>query len=76
LRNVCIAMGNSGDVSFVPQLLDVLHDNEPLIRGHAVWALTQLTAGDTDVQQQIQLLKDNEQHKDVLAEIAGFERII
>ncbi|HIP06911.1 MAG TPA: tRNA epoxyqueuosine(34) reductase QueG [Mariprofundaceae bacterium] len=76
LRNVCIAMGNSGDMIFVPQLLDVLHDNEPLIRGHAVWALAQLAADDADVQQQIQLLKDNEQHKNVLAEIASFERVI
>jgi len=76
LRNVCIAMGNSGDVSFVPQLLDVLHDNEPLIRGHAVWALGQLAVSDSSVQQHIQVLKDNEQHKDVLAEIASFERVI
>ncbi len=76
LRNVCIAMGNSGDIHFAPQLLTVLNDNEPLIRGHAVWALQQLAAHDEKVQQHIQVLKDNEQNKDVLAEIASFERII
>ena len=76
LRNVCIAMGNSGDVYFVPQLLAVLQDNEPLIRGHAVWALGQLAADDRNVQQHIQVLKDHEQNKDVLAEIASFERIL
>jgi len=76
LRNVCIAMGNSGDISFVSQLLGVLKDNEPLIRGHAVWALGQLAVSDSSVQQHIQVLKDNEQHKDVLAEIASFERVI
>jgi epoxyqueuosine reductase len=76
LRNVCIAMGNSGDVHFVPQLLAVLNDDEPLIRGHAVWALAQLAAENKDVKQRIQVLKDNEQNKDVLAEIASFERVI
>jgi len=42
LRNVCIAMGNSGNLNFAPLLLEVLEDDEPLIRGHAVWALEQL----------------------------------
>lgn len=42
LRNVCIAMGNSGNPAFVPELLAVLGDAEPLIRGHAAWALEQL----------------------------------
>jgi len=42
LRNVCIAMGNSGDAGFVQPLMAVLEDVEPLIRGHAVWALGQL----------------------------------
>ncbi|WP_038248720.1 tRNA epoxyqueuosine(34) reductase QueG [Ghiorsea bivora] len=74
LRNVCIAMGNSGDVSFVPQLLGVLDDNEPLIRGHAVWALGQLASQQQDVQKHIQLLKEKEQHNEILAEIASFER--
>ncbi|GAV21349.1 epoxyqueuosine reductase [Mariprofundus micogutta] len=42
LRNVCIAMGNSGDTRFISDLVAVLNDEEPLIRGHAVWALAQL----------------------------------
>jgi len=76
LRNVCIAMGNSGDKDFVPQLLHVLADNEPLIRGHAVWALGQLAAENEDVQQRMQVLKKHEQHNDVLVEITNFEREI
>lgn len=43
LRNVCMAMGNSGDAAFVPELLNVLDDSEPLIRGHAAWALARLS---------------------------------
>ncbi|MDX8405463.1 MAG: tRNA epoxyqueuosine(34) reductase QueG [Mariprofundus sp.] len=45
LRNVAIAMGNSGNVDFVLPLMAALKDVEPLIRGHAAWALAQL-AGD------------------------------
>jgi epoxyqueuosine reductase len=39
LRNVCVALGNSGDPQAVPPLIGALHDDEPLIRGHAAWAL-------------------------------------
>lgn len=39
LRNVCIALGNWGDPQAVPGLCEALQDAEPLIRGHAAWAL-------------------------------------
>ncbi len=39
LRNVCVALGNSGDAQAVPALIRALHDHEPLVRGHAAWAL-------------------------------------
>ena len=40
LRNVCVALGNWGDPQAVPALAERLHrDTEPLIRGHAAWAL-------------------------------------
>lgn len=42
LRNVAIAMGNSANPAFIPALLESLNDPEPLIRGHAVWALERL----------------------------------
>jgi epoxyqueuosine reductase len=42
LRNVAIALGNSGDPEAVPVLQEALGDPEPLIRGHAVWALGEL----------------------------------
>jgi len=44
LRNVCIAMGNSGNAGFVPELMEALGDTEPLIRAHAAWALGRLTS--------------------------------
>jgi epoxyqueuosine reductase len=39
LRNVCVALGNWGDPAAVPGLAEGLHDQEPLVRGHAAWAL-------------------------------------
>lgn len=39
LRNVCVALGNIGDPQAIPALTGALHDYEPLVRGHAAWAL-------------------------------------
>ncbi|MEP7289904.1 MAG: tRNA epoxyqueuosine(34) reductase QueG [Chloroflexota bacterium] len=39
VRNACIAAGNWGDPAVVAPLCDLLHDPNPLVRGHAVWAL-------------------------------------
>ncbi|HEY0603046.1 MAG TPA: tRNA epoxyqueuosine(34) reductase QueG [Herpetosiphonaceae bacterium] len=39
LRNVAIALGNWGDPQAIPGLVGALNDHEPLIRGHAAWAL-------------------------------------
>jgi len=43
LRNVAVALGNSGDREVVPALAQTLaRESEPLVRGHAAWALGQL----------------------------------
>ncbi|MCJ7627521.1 MAG: HEAT repeat domain-containing protein [Longimicrobiales bacterium] len=39
LRNVAVALGNWGSTEAVPVLVPALEDPEPLIRGHAAWAL-------------------------------------
>ncbi len=44
LRNVCVALGNWGDPAAVPGLAEALHDQEPLVRGHAAWALGRIDA--------------------------------
>ena len=46
LRNVLIAIGNSGDVSLVPDARPLLEDASPLVRGATVWALSQLLPAD------------------------------
>lgn len=42
LRNVLIAIGNSGDVGLVPAVEARLGDHSPLVRGAAIWALRRL----------------------------------
>ena len=43
LRNVSVALGNGGGPNAVPALAEaLLKDPEPLVRGHAAWALGQL----------------------------------
>ncbi|MCS6860079.1 MAG: tRNA epoxyqueuosine(34) reductase QueG [Abditibacteriales bacterium] len=42
LRNIAVALGNAKDPSAVPALIDALHDEEPLVRSHAAWALGQI----------------------------------
>ncbi len=42
VRNVLIAIGNSGDVTLAPDAERLLADASPLVRGAAVWALGRL----------------------------------
>ncbi len=44
LRNLCVAMGNSGDARFIPRLTDLAAHPDSLVREHARWALTRLSA--------------------------------
>jgi len=39
LRNAAVALGNWGDERAIPALRQALTDTEPLVRGHAAWAL-------------------------------------
>jgi epoxyqueuosine reductase len=42
VRNACVAAGNWGRETTVPALITLLTDPEPVIRGHAAWALLQI----------------------------------
>lgn len=46
IRNVLIAIGNSDDASLAGEARRLLGDASPLVRGAAVWALSQLIARD------------------------------
>ena len=43
LRNAAVVLGNQGDPQVLPQLIQsLLNDPEPLVRGHAAWAIGQI----------------------------------
>jgi epoxyqueuosine reductase len=42
LRNVCVALGNTGDESALPALEKSARDSEPLIAEHAIWAISEI----------------------------------
>ena len=66
LRNVLIAIGNSGNKQFVPSVVRLLGDDEPLVRGAAIWALKQLDTEEFEDQKAFRLC--SEQDDDVRAE--------
>jgi epoxyqueuosine reductase len=71
LRNVAVALGNSGNKQAIPVLLKVLDDEEPLIRAHVVWALGELAG--PEVLPAIREKLNNESEEVVLVEL---ERVV
>jgi epoxyqueuosine reductase len=68
LRNVAVALGNSGDSSAVPALAkSLLEDPEPLVRQHAAWALGRI--GGEEVNRALQQALEQETENVVLEEI-------
>jgi epoxyqueuosine reductase len=47
MRNVLIALGNSGDSDLTNSITPHLEDGNPLVRGAAIWALSQLDRAKT-----------------------------
>jgi epoxyqueuosine reductase len=46
LRNVAVALGNTGSRDAIPALIALLANGSALVRAHAIWALRQLRADD------------------------------
>src|SRR5579859_5043350 len=67
LRNVCVALGNSGDAQAIPALVGALHDAEPLVRGHAAWALGRI--GGEQAANALRNALEGEPDEEVLKEI-------
>jgi epoxyqueuosine reductase len=43
LRNVAVALGNTGDMLALPVLQNALNDEEPMIREHVQWAIEKIS---------------------------------
>lgn len=75
LRNVCVALGNSGDRRAVPPLEKCLHEeDEALVRRHAAWALGKL--GGERALTALEAALDSEREPEVLAEIRTARKMI
>ncbi len=77
LRNVAVTLGNIGESSVVPALVEALADDpEPMVRGHAAWALGKIggEAAWRGLRDSIQMEKDPDvlgEIRDALAHIDG-----
>jgi len=67
LRNVMIAIGNSGNSDFISYVKIALNDEEPLIRATAVWAYWKIEG--EDAKEYLSLLFENETDSIVRNEI-------
>jgi len=68
LRNAAVALGNLADPASVPVLAHSLRqDSEPLVRGHAAWALGKL--GGEEAQAALELAEQSEADPWALEEI-------
>lgn len=74
LRNVIVAIGNWGSRTAVPALKMALIDDEPLIRGHAAWALGQIGGKRASEVLYTQLKKERDQ--EVVLEIKDALKIL
>jgi epoxyqueuosine reductase len=67
LRNVAVALGNLRCREAVPDLIRALADEEPLVRGHAAWALGEI--GAAAAVQALRARTEGETDAEVLAEL-------
>ncbi len=67
LRNAAVALGNVGSAADVPVLRKALADVEPLVRGHAAWALGRI--GGEGARDALRQALKAEESDDVRAEI-------
>jgi epoxyqueuosine reductase len=74
LRNVIVAIGNWRSRAAVPALKQALIDDEPLIRGHAAWALGQV--GGKNAKQALDTRLKSEDDTEVISEIQDALQVI
>ncbi len=67
MRNVLVAVGNSENKKYIKYVREMLRDDEPLIRAHAVWALWKLEGEDCFVELENMLVSETDEQ--VLEEI-------
>jgi epoxyqueuosine reductase len=69
LRNVCVGLANWGSEESLPALGRALHDESPLVRGHAAWALGRI--GSVEARRALESASATERDAAVMEELAG-----
>jgi epoxyqueuosine reductase len=69
VRNVVVALGNSGRLEAVPALEEALRDASPLVRSHTAWSLGQISA--PRARQILDLARTKEENASVRDEIVA-----
>ncbi len=69
-RNACIVLANRKRREALPTLAGVLTDPDPVLRGHAAWAVGRI--GDEEAIRMLRSLAETETSPEVLAEIRPF----
>jgi epoxyqueuosine reductase len=72
-RNAAVAMGNRGDPRYLPALAGALADPDPLVRGHAAWALGRIGGPEARAHLAAALAAeaDGEVRREIVAALAG-----
>lgn len=72
LRNVAVALGNLKSPEAVPALIAAIDDAEPLVRGHAAWALGEIgsQAAVEGLQRRLQIETDDDVRGEIDAALA------
>lgn len=74
VRNACVAAGNWGSETAVPRLINLLSDPEPVVRGHAAWALGRI--GGERVREVLSAVLETETDEQVRAELEAHDNLI
>lgn len=67
LRNLCVALGNSGSADSLVAVASLLKDPEALVRAHAVWAYARLRQ--SEAKSHLRRMRENETDELVLNEL-------
>ncbi len=70
-RNAAIVLGNRGDRSALPHLESALEDADPVVRGHAAWAIGRIDAKSASLERALARESEARVRDEIAAAIAG-----
>lgn len=71
VRNVAVALGNTGDPLAVPSLVRALEDDDPIVRGHVAWALGRIGGAEEALRRRLEVEPDAEVREEIREALAA-----